>query len=51
MRSGVESGVRLRRYAIRAAAGVVGLIVLGRITGILVDWLWFSSIEIGRAHV
>ncbi|KXU84236.1 hypothetical protein CI15_27570 [Paraburkholderia monticola] len=47
MRSAVESGVRLRRYAIRAAAVIVGLIVLGRITGILVDWLWFSSVGYG----
>lgn len=48
MRSGVESGVRLKRYAIRAAAVIVALIVIGRITGILLDWLWFSSIGYGR---
>jgi uncharacterized membrane protein (UPF0182 family) len=47
MRSGVKSGVRLRRYAITAMAVIVGLIVVGRITGILVDWLWFSSIGYG----
>ena len=44
MRSGVKSGARLRRYAITAMAVIAGLIVVGRITGILVDWLWFSSI-------
>ena len=45
MRSQVRSGVRLRRNAITVAVVVVvGLIVVGRITGVLVDWLWFSSI-------
>ncbi|MGF6602948.1 uncharacterized membrane protein (UPF0182 family) [Paraburkholderia sp. GAS448] len=44
MRSEARSGVRLRRYAIAAAAAIACLIVVGRITGILVDWLWFSSI-------
>lgn len=44
MRSGVKSDVRLRRYAITAMAVIAGLIVVGRITRILVDWLWFSSI-------
>ncbi|CAB3777438.1 hypothetical protein LMG28688_00360 [Paraburkholderia caffeinitolerans] len=44
MCSGVKSGVRLRRYAITAISVIAGLIVVGRITGILVDWLWFSSI-------
>ena len=48
MRSGVKSGVRLRRYAIAAISVVAGLIVVGGITGILVDWLWFSSIGYGR---
>ncbi|MCX5540025.1 UPF0182 family protein [Paraburkholderia sp. CNPSo 3076] len=47
MRSGVKSGVRLRRYAITAISVIAGLIVVGRITGILVDWLWFSSIGYG----
>ncbi|WP_028207709.1 UPF0182 family protein, partial [Paraburkholderia nodosa] len=47
MRSEVKSGVRLRRYAITAMAVIAGLIVAGRITGILVDWLWFSSIGYG----
>ncbi|MGX7003704.1 UPF0182 family membrane protein [Caballeronia sp. KNU42] len=44
MRSQVRSGARLRRTAITVAAVVVGLIVVGQITGVLVDWLWFSSI-------
>ncbi|WP_028218178.1 UPF0182 family membrane protein [Paraburkholderia oxyphila] len=44
MRSGAKPGGRLRRYAITAIAIVAGLIVVGRITGILVDWLWFASI-------
>ncbi len=33
-----------RRVAISAAIVITGLIALGRITGFLVDWLWFSSI-------
>ncbi|MGF6757160.1 UPF0182 family protein [Paraburkholderia sp. GAS42] len=44
MRSQVRSRVRLRRYAIMAVIVVAGLSVIGRITGVLVDWLWFSSI-------
>ncbi|SAL53434.1 hypothetical protein AWB69_05617 [Caballeronia udeis] len=44
MRSQVRSGARLRRTAITVALVVLCLIVVGRITGILVDWLWFSSI-------
>src|SRR5216684_3975225 len=44
MRSQVRSGARWRRTAITVAVVVVGLIVVGRITGVLVDWLWFSSI-------
>ncbi|WP_031358988.1 UPF0182 family protein [Caballeronia sordidicola] len=44
MRSQVRSGARLRRTAITVAALVAGLIVVGQITGVLVDWLWFSSI-------
>ncbi|MFC5473931.1 UPF0182 family protein [Paraherbaspirillum soli] len=44
MRSQLRSGVRLKRNAITVAAVVVGLIIVGRITGVLVDWLWFSSI-------
>ncbi|MGT0193898.1 UPF0182 family membrane protein [Burkholderia pyrrocinia] len=44
MRSQAMSVSRLRRYGIMAAVVVACLIVIGRITGILVDWLWFSSI-------
>ncbi|TKC83116.1 UPF0182 family protein [Trinickia terrae] len=44
MRTQAKSGARRRRNAIRVAAVIVGLIVLGRITGTLVDWLWFDSI-------
>ena len=44
MRVQVRSGVRLRRNAIMVAVVVAGLIVVGRITGVLVDWLWFSSV-------
>src|SRR5258708_27760938 len=36
--------MRGRRIAIAAAIVVGGLIVLGRVSGFLVDWLWFSSI-------
>ncbi|QBR02884.1 UPF0182 family protein [Paraburkholderia pallida] len=44
MRSGAKPGRRLRRYAITAIAIVAAVIVVGRITGVLVDWLWFASI-------
>ncbi|KLU26475.1 membrane protein [Caballeronia mineralivorans PML1(12)] len=44
MRLQVKSGARWRRTAITIAVVIVGLIVVGRITGVLVDWLWFSSI-------
>lgn len=44
MRSHVWSGGHLRRNAITVAVVVAGLIVVGRMTGVLVDWLWFSSI-------
>ncbi|KVD82035.1 hypothetical protein WS62_24060 [Burkholderia sp. ABCPW 14] len=44
MRSQATSVSRLKRYAITAAVVVASLIVIGRITGVLVDWLWFSSI-------
>ncbi|REG48500.1 hypothetical protein B0G80_4728 [Paraburkholderia sp. BL6669N2] len=47
MRSEMKSGVRLRRYAITAMAIIASLIVVGRITGILADWLWFNSIGYG----
>ncbi|CAE6763301.1 UPF0182 family membrane protein [Paraburkholderia haematera] len=38
------SRMRSRRTAITVAVVVGGLIVVGRITGLVVDWLWFSSI-------
>ncbi|MGU7782007.1 UPF0182 family membrane protein [Burkholderia sp. PU8-34] len=44
MRSQPTSAPRLRRYAIAAAIVVACLIAVGRVTGILVDWLWFSSV-------
>lgn len=48
MRSPTRSGVRMKHNAIAISVAlgaiVVGLIVWGRITGILVDWLWFTSI-------
>lgn len=44
MRSQVSSGGRLRRNAIAVAVLVTGLIVVGRVTGLLIDWLWLSSI-------
>ncbi|OAJ52325.1 hypothetical protein A6V36_17810 [Paraburkholderia ginsengiterrae] len=44
MQSPPRSGARLRGYAIAAAAVIAVLIVAGRITGLLVDWLWFASI-------
>ena len=44
MRSQVRSGARWRRTAITVAVVIVCLIVVGQITGVLVDWLWFSSI-------
>jgi uncharacterized membrane protein (UPF0182 family) len=47
MRSEAKSGMRLRRYAITAIAIIASLIVIGRITGVLVDWLWFTSIDYG----
>ncbi len=49
MRSGVSSDIRVRRIAVRIAAVIVALFVVGRITGILVEWLWFVSI--GYAEV
>jgi hypothetical protein len=47
MRSKVKSGVRPRRYAITAMAIIASLIVVGWITGILVDWLWLTSVGYG----
>ncbi|GAB7548474.1 UPF0182 family membrane protein [Cupriavidus sp. 8B] len=44
MRSPGISGTHLRRIAARVAVGVIGLVIVGRLTGMLVDWLWFSSV-------
>lgn len=41
--------MRARRLAILAIIFVFGLIALGRVGDVLVDWLWFSSI--GRVGV
>ena len=35
--------MRMKYLAILLAILVVGLIVLGRVSNTLVDWLWFSS--------
>ncbi|AUT74299.1 UPF0182 family protein [Paraburkholderia hospita] len=40
----VISRVRIRRTAITVATGIVSLVVIGRVTRVLVDWLWFSSV-------
>jgi hypothetical protein len=48
MRSQASSRVRFKRTAVTVAIIVVGLIVVGRITGIVVDWLWFSSIDYAK---
>ncbi|KVZ93181.1 UPF0182 family protein [Burkholderia ubonensis] len=44
MRPQATSASRVRRYAIAAAIVVAGLIAVGRVTGVLVDWLWFASV-------
>ncbi|MEI5999410.1 UPF0182 family protein [Paraburkholderia bengalensis] len=44
MPSQALSRVRRRRAAIAIVAVIVGLIVIERMTRVLVDWLWFSSI-------
>ncbi|MGO4808675.1 UPF0182 family protein [Cupriavidus sp. 2MCAB6] len=44
MRSPGGSGTRLRGIAARIVAVVAVLIVVSRVTGMLVDWLWFSSV-------
>ena len=44
MHSQPVSRVPLRRAAITVAVVVAGLIVAGRITGVVVDWLWFASV-------
>jgi len=47
MRSQLTSGARWRRTAITVAGVVLGLFVVQRITGLLVDWLWFASVGYG----
>ncbi len=47
MRSQLTSGARWRRTAITVAGVVLGLFVVQRFTGLLVDWLWFSSVGYG----
>ncbi|RKF38261.1 UPF0182 family protein [Paraburkholderia fungorum] len=47
MHSQPSSRVYFRRAAITLAAVVAGLIVAGRVTRVVVDWLWFSSIGYG----
>ncbi|WP_457102240.1 UPF0182 family protein, partial [Microbacterium sp. P5_E9] len=44
MRSPGRSGTRLRGISVSVAAVIVALFVVGRITGVLIDWLWFSSV-------
>ena len=44
MRSPGRSGTRLRSISVSVAAVIVALFVVGRITGMLIDWLWFSSV-------
>jgi uncharacterized protein len=44
MRSEPSSHAHVRRAAIAVVAVVGALIVAGRITGVVVDWMWFSSI-------
>jgi uncharacterized protein len=44
MRSEPGSRAHFRRTAITVAVVVGALTVVGRITGVVVDWLWFSSI-------
>ncbi|MEM5436605.1 UPF0182 family protein [Paraburkholderia diazotrophica] len=48
MPSQVTPRVRIRRTAITVAAVIVSLIIIGRITRILVDWMWFASIGYAR---
>jgi len=40
-------GARLPGIAITAGVVIAGLIVIGRVTGLLIDWLWFSSVGYG----
>jgi uncharacterized protein len=39
-----SSGMNVRRIAIMVAVVVGALIVAGRLTGVVIDWLWFASI-------
>ncbi|CAE6852824.1 hypothetical protein R69658_07247 [Paraburkholderia aspalathi] len=39
-----SSGVNVKRIAMMVAVVVGALIVAGRLTGVVVDWLWFASI-------
>ncbi|WP_443082917.1 UPF0182 family membrane protein [Variovorax sp. HW608] len=39
-----RSGTRLRGISVTVAAVIVALFVVGRATGVLIDWLWFSSL-------
>lgn len=44
MRSPAGDSTRLRRLATWVVAVIVALIVIGRVTGLVVDWLWFASV-------
>ncbi|AQV97941.1 UPF0182 family protein [Cupriavidus necator] len=44
MRSPGRDAMRLRRLATWVAAVIVALIAAGRVTGLIVDWLWFASV-------
>ena len=40
-------GTRLPGIATAAVVGIAGLIMVGRATALLIDWLWFSSVGYG----
>lgn len=44
MRSPARDATRLRRLATWVVAVIVALFALGRVTGLVVDWLWFASV-------
>lgn len=44
MRSPARDATRLRRLATGVVAVIVALIAVGRVTGLIVDWLWFGSV-------
>jgi hypothetical protein len=44
MRSPARDATRLRRFAIGIVAVIVALTAVRRVTGLLVDWLWFDSV-------